>query len=94
MIRRVIWATLLAATMRAGVRYRDRRWKYIARTRRRMDDYRCAVCGVRGVVLHVHHRRAVANGGGHHLGNLQTLCLRCHERAHRRDLNHDGRIGT
>ncbi len=93
MIRRVLWATLLAATMRAGVRYYDRRWKFIARTRRLLDGRRCAACGARGVVLNVHHRWEVRHGGGHQLWNLVTLCQACHERTHQRDLNRNGRWG-
>lgn len=84
MIRRLLLATLLAATMRPGVRYRDRRWKYIAATRRALDDRRCTRCRARGVLLHVHHRRAVRAGGEHALWNLTTLCGPCHETVHGR----------
>ncbi len=93
MIGRVLWATLLAATMTPGVRYRDWRWKTIARTRRQLDGRRCTGCRERGVVLNVHHRRAVPRGGSHYLWNLITLCQACHEAAHGRDLNHNGRRG-
>ncbi len=87
------WALLLALTMTPGVRYTDWRWRYIARTRRQLDDRRCTRCHRRGVMLHVHHRRHVRDGGGYALWNLTTLCLACHELAHGRDLNHDGAIG-
>lgn len=87
---RALLATLLALTMRAGVRYRDWRWRYIARTRRDLDGRRCTRCRVKGVVLNVHHRRAVSDGGSHHLLNLTTLCQGCHELAHDRDLNRNG----
>lgn len=90
---RAIVATLLALTMTPGVRYRDWRWKYIARTRRDLDGHRCTRCRARGVLLNVHHRRAVSAGGSHYLWNLRSLCQGCHENAHGRDLDRDGGIG-
>lgn len=93
MIGRVLWATVLAATLTPGARYYDCRWQFIARTRRQLDGRRCVNCGARGVVLNVHHRRAVSAGGNHHLWNLITLCQACHEAAHGRDLNRNGGIG-
>lgn len=86
-------ALLLALTMTPGVRYRDWRWKRIAKTRRALDGNRCTRCRVKGVLLNVHHKRAVSAGGSHALWNLTTLCQSCHELAHARDLNRDGRLG-
>jgi 5-methylcytosine-specific restriction endonuclease McrA len=83
---RLLLATLLAATLRPGVRYRDRRWRFIAATRRHIDGHRCTRCHGYGSVLDVHHRRAVQDGGGYMLWNLQTLCRGCHERQHGRSL--------
>jgi len=90
---RLILSLLLAATMTPGVRYHGRRWKYIARTRRTLDGRRCTACGGNGGMLHVHHRRPIAQGGNHYLWNLQTLCPRCHELEHGWDIDHDGHIG-
>jgi len=81
---RVLVSLALALTMRPGVRYRDRRWKFIAATRRALDDRRCAQCRVRGVILDVHHKREVRHGGSHWLWNLRTVCRGCHERIHGR----------
>jgi hypothetical protein len=46
------------------------------------DQFRCAKCGrspamERGVMLHIDHVIALANGGETALGNLQTLCEDC-----------------
>jgi 5-methylcytosine-specific restriction endonuclease McrA len=45
------------------------------------DGNRCQRCGTAGSAenrLEVHHRRRVADGGGHDERNLVTLCQRCH----------------
>ncbi len=46
------------------------------------DNFRCVKCGkspalTQGVVLHVDHNRAWANGGETVISNLQTLCSDC-----------------
>ena len=46
------------------------------------DEFRCVKCGrspalTRGVILHVDHTHAWANGGETTLENLQTLCSDC-----------------
>jgi len=45
------------------------------------DGFRCCDCGASpqrdGVVLHVDHKIAVANGGSNELNNLRTLCRDC-----------------
>jgi transposase len=47
------------------------------------DNFRCCACGrspkEHGVVLHVDHVIAVANGGGNDPANLQTLCADCNQ---------------
>ena len=86
-------ALLAAATMTPGqIDYRDRRWRYIAKTRRALDGQQCTRCGARGR-LHVHHKRAVSRGGGHALWNLTTLCAACHEQEHGFDIDGDGQAG-
>lgn len=55
------------------------------------DNFRCLKCGRSpasntGVVLHIDHNRAWANGGETVLGNLQTLCSDCNlGKSNRRD---------
>ena len=55
------------------------------------DNFRCLKCGRSpalnpGVVLHVDHNQAWANGGETVLGNLQTLCSDCNlGKSNRRD---------
>lgn len=89
----MIWAWLVAATMRPGRRYWGWRWKLVARYVRRRDGKRCRRCGVKGVMLHVHHRLPVMRGGGYWPSNLVSLCVDCHEVAHGRDFDEDGRVG-
>jgi 5-methylcytosine-specific restriction endonuclease McrA len=42
------------------------------------DGYRCVNCGQTGTELHVHHIIPRSEGGTNDLGNLVTLCGRCH----------------
>ena len=90
----MITAYLLSLTMQPGRRYAGWRWQRIARYVRRRDGHRCAKCGRRGVVLHVHHKTPVSRGGRHWPWNLITLCAACHERAHGWDIDGDGRVGA
>lgn len=51
------------------------------------DHYQCIACGATGgprgeTELHVDHVDPKSSGGGHDLGNLQTLCRRCHSEKH------------
>jgi 5-methylcytosine-specific restriction endonuclease McrA len=45
------------------------------------DHYGCVECGV-GNRLHLHHRRAINEGGTHHIDNLVLLCEFCHSEVH------------
>lgn len=45
------------------------------------DGYRCSACGSTRQ-LHVHHVVPISQGGPDSLGNLLTLCQKCHQRAH------------
>lgn len=50
------------------------------------DGYRCRMCGGNRE-LTIHHHKPRAQGGGHELDNLVTLCLGCHRLVEkRRDL--------
>jgi 5-methylcytosine-specific restriction endonuclease McrA len=42
------------------------------------DGYRCVNCGQTGTELHVHHIIPRSEGGTNDLGNLVTLCGKCH----------------
>ena len=54
------------------------------------DNYTCQQCGRRsgphaganGAVLHAHHQTPLSQGGWNHLGNLVTVCQRCHDQTH------------
>jgi 5-methylcytosine-specific restriction endonuclease McrA len=48
---------------------------------RNRDKSCCAECGVSNM-LQLHHRRAIREGGTHHLDNLVLLCAFCHSEAH------------
>lgn len=77
----ILTANLLALTMKPGKRYEDWRWRYIARTVRKRDGYRCREC-VNSGLLDVHHKRPVSRGGSHFTWNLKTLCRSCHTNKH------------
>jgi len=47
----------------------------------RREGYACALCERPGVI-HVHHVRSRALGGGNELDNLIALCPVCHAIAH------------
>lgn len=46
--------------------------------------YRCQACGADDVILELHHRLAVSEGGRDHPDNMMVLCPSCHARAHAR----------
>ena len=48
----------------------------------RRDTKTCKGCGAGGGELHVHHIKPISNKGTHDLGNLLTLCRRCHSVEH------------
>ena len=83
-----LWAWVVSLSMRPGVRYggRSYRWHILRAAILERDNYACRECGAvasyGGVWLEVHHRRWVADGGGHGPGNLITLCRDCHGRKH------------
>ncbi|MEY9756218.1 HNH endonuclease [Bradyrhizobium yuanmingense] len=45
------------------------------------DHHSCSACGVGGL-LHLHHVRALSEGGTHKLENLSLLCEGCHSAEH------------
>lgn len=46
------------------------------------DGYECQRCGASDSGLQVHHRTPISEGGGHELGNLETVCRSCHAEEH------------
>lgn len=76
----------------------QREWNRLRRQALDRDEYSCQSCGTdvdTGPVLsgasraEIHHKKAVANGGGHELRNLVTLCEDCHKDAHGRNTLRD-----
>ena len=79
-------------------------WQRVAEARKRIDGYRCQMCGSRGTQLNplqVHHMRYYGVIGHEFEGenlyvNLVTLCDSCHKAVHRmmnRTTSADGRHG-
>jgi 5-methylcytosine-specific restriction endonuclease McrA len=66
--------------------YADRRatreWAILKRRIHRRDGYRCRMCGVGGVELHIHHR-TYDTYAEERLEDLITLCRSCHDLFHR-----------
>ena len=65
--------------------YQDERWKERAAHIRALDNHRCAMCGAKGVELHVHHLSYPPPP--FHLWDatdeeLVTLCKECHAKIH------------
>lgn len=53
----------------------------------RRDNWHCQNCGREDLdVLTVHHVIFRSQGGRHHIDNLVTLCVSCHNRIHSRTL--------
>ena len=44
------------------------------------DNYKCKECGKSNCVLEVHHIKAKRYGGKNNMGNLITLCSKCHQK--------------
>ena len=68
--------------LREGVRYGGKSWRTARQAALERDGHTCQQpgCG-RTDDLCVHHVRPLAQGGDHSLGNLLTLCRRCHQDA-------------
>lgn len=83
-----LWAWVVSLSMRPGVRYgwRSYRWHMLRAAVLERDGHACRGCGVSAVWgvtwLEVHHKRPVASGGGHGPGNLISLCRSCHVKEH------------
>lgn len=69
--------------------YRPYRWQYqksnrldenLRKATLMRDDYKCQSCGKSNCALEVHHIRAKKFGGADTIGNLITLCHKCHQR--------------
>ena len=65
-------------------------WKKLREERLRMDNYICQKCGFDGHkqkhLLNVHHKVALSRGGRNKLSNLITLCKKCHDKVHHKQL--------
>jgi len=59
----------------------QKRWREAREEVLKRDGYRCVRCGSTEE-LHVHHILERRKGGEHKLGNLITLCRRCHQKEH------------
>lgn len=57
--------------------WEERRQKVLDR-----DGYECQECGETDAEFHVHHIKPISQGGGHQIGNLETLCESCHAKEH------------
>lgn len=55
-------------------------WKKQSEACKQRDGYKCVACRARkgDVKLHAHHIIPYLDGGSSGLGNLVTLCSRCH----------------
>ena len=63
---------------RAHARLDRRRWQAVRVEAFERDHYRCVVCGRPGA-LEADHVVPLEKGGAEYdLGNIQTLCRRCH----------------
>ena len=49
------------------------------------DGCRCQECGKSNCILEVHHIRARRYGGANTIGNLITLCKKCHDKTESRE---------
>ena len=74
----------LSATPPSDARAKAPKKRVAISTRTRFDVFKrdkftCQYCGAHppGVLLHVDHILAVANGGGNDVGNLATACAKC-----------------
>jgi 5-methylcytosine-specific restriction endonuclease McrA len=67
-----------------GTEYRKQRSLVLLR-----DGYCCTECGSTDH-LECHHKQPLCYGGDHSLGNLQTLCRKCHKSKHRKWRSYGG----
>jgi 5-methylcytosine-specific restriction endonuclease McrA len=61
-----------------GTEYRKQRALALMR-----DSHSCTECDATDL-LECHHKLPLCYGGDHSLGNLQTLCRKCHKANHKR----------
>lgn len=55
------------------------------------DNYKCRECGKSNCMLEVHHIRARKYGGADTIGNLITLCKKCHDKTKGRERDFENR---
>lgn len=69
-------------------------WELRQRQVNERDHYSCSRCGVSGR-LHLHHIRALSQGGTNKLDNIALLCEDCHSAVHGgRKFSYDGQNST
>lgn len=65
--------------------YYGSNWHVIRKTILARDGYKCQLCGIKNVQLHIHHIKPLRSFStleqANHPDNLITLCPRCHRRA-------------
>lgn len=62
-------------------------WPEIAKELRKLDKHTCMVCRCEDTKIHVHHILYKSNFGTNRKENLVSLCKRCHENEHGRELD-------
>ena len=55
------------------------------------DNYKCQECGKSNCMLEAHHIRARKYGGADTIGNLITLCKKCHDKTKGRERDFENR---
>ena len=60
----------------------DEDWLVMRRIVLKRDRRHCKNCGAHGTRLDVHHVVPINVGGTNNLGNLLTLCFKCHQKIH------------
>lgn len=60
------------------------RLRDLKKQRFEIDGYRCTRCGETRIhLLTIHHVNPRSEGGEDSLGNLRTMCIKCHAESHR-----------
>ena len=74
------------AGSRAKYIYADPQWRWVRQVVLKRDGWQCVECKRGGAAgLEVHHKTGIAAGGAaFDTENLQTLCVKCHRRRHRK----------
>lgn len=60
----------------------DKTWSELRKDIFKRDGFQCRRCGAKGVRLYVHHIVSLSSGGTSNPENLETVCEKCHTKAH------------